>query len=453
MSQFELNHAFIEELRAQISLRNNAELKIILERLFPYDLAELFEELSLEEAVYLTSLMENEQKVDMLAELPEDMRERFLDAYTSEQIAAEFLEHMDSDDAVDMLSVLPIARTQEIIAALRDQEYSRNLTRLLRYKPDVAGGMMAQELIKVNINWTLEQCAQEIRSQAEEVTRVYTVYVVDDRDTLLGYVSLKRIILEPAKTKIADIYEDNIIYVDVYTKGEEISSVMKKYDLVALPVTDSLGRLVGRITIDDVVDYMQEEADKDYQMLSGITGSVEIDDKVWILSKARLPWLVIGLVGGVGSSLLIGNFEDTLSANVQLAFFMPLVAAMGGNAGVQSSSIVVQAIANGSMDDAGVYQRLMKEFSVALINGLICSALLLSYNVLSGHQNDISIVVSSALISVIIFASLMGTFVPLALSRLKIDPALATGPFITTSNDLIGIFLYFTISNLIMGSM
>ncbi len=453
MSQLEINELFIEELQDLIERDNKEEIVRVLERMFPYDIAVTFEDLSLDEALYLTSLMEVNQKVEVLAELPSDMRERFLSGYTPDEIANEFIEHMDSDDAVDVLSELPPDRSRQIITAISDQEYSRNLVKMLRYPKDVAGGLMARELIKVNIHWNVSQCTEEIRKQAEEVNKVYTVYVVDDDDTLLGYVSLKRIILERTNTLVSQIYDDNIVYATVYMHGDEVSSVMKKYDVIALPVVDGLGRLVGRITIDDMVDFMQEEADKDYQMLSGLSGTVEYDDKVWILSKARLPWLVIGLAGGIASSLVIGNYEDTLSKNFQLAFFMPLVAAMGGNAGVQSSSIIVQALANQTLDDRNILKRLGKEFLVALLNGLVCSALLLSYNLFTQHTNDITVIVSTALLSVIIFASLMGTLIPLVLDRFKIDPALATGPFITTSNDLIGLLLYFAIGNALLGNI
>lgn len=453
MSQLEINELFIEELQDLIERDKKEDIARVLERMFPYDIAVAFEDLSLEEALYLTSLMEVNQKVEVLAELPSDMRERFLSGYTPDEIANEFIEHMDSDDAVDVLSELSPERSRQIITSISDQEYSRNLVKMLRYPKDVAGGLMARELIKVNIHWNVSQCTEEIRKQAEEVNKVYTVYVVDDDDTLLGYVSLKRIILERTNTLVSQIYDDNIVYATVYMHGDEVSSVMKKYDVIALPVVDGLGRLVGRITIDDMVDFMQEEADKDYQMLSGLSGTVEYDDKVWILSKARLPWLVIGLAGGIASSLVIGNYEDTLLKNFQLAFFMPLVAAMGGNAGVQSSSIIVQALANQTLDDRNILKRLGKEFLVALLNGLVCSALLLSYNLFTNHTNDITVIVSTALLSVIIFASLMGTLVPLVLDRFKIDPALATGPFITTSNDLIGLLLYFAIGNALLGSI
>lgn len=450
METFELSKEFIEEFVEQVESRNEDELVPILERLYPADIAELFDDLNLEQAVYVTSLLSSDKKVEVLAELEPEVRVKFFQGFSSEQIANDFIQHMDSDDAVDVLSVLDTEAASEIISQLEDRSYSLFLTRLLRYPDDTAGGLMAGELIKVNINWTVNQCTEEIRKQAEEVSRVYTVYVVDDSDILLGWVSLKKIILAKASTMISEIFDSNIIFANVNTSGEEIANKMKKYDLIALPIVDSLKRLVGRVTIDDVVDFIKGEADKDYQMLSGISQSVEIKDRVWVLSKARLPWLIIGLFGGVMSSIVIGNFEGELQRNVQLALFMPLIMAMGGNIGVQSSSIVVQGLANNTISSDSVWSKLGKELMVALINGLVCSSLLMGYGLISGNSNEIMTTVCIALFSVVLLAAVIGTTVPLILDKFNIDPALATGPFITTSNDLIGLFLYFVIGNLLL---
>jgi magnesium transporter len=309
---------------------------------------------------------------------------------------------------------------------------------------------MAKELIKVKLNWTVKQCTDEIRLQAEEVSKVYTIYVVDDYDELVGWVSLKAILLAKEKMTVDEIYNDNIIYEYTYTSGEEVAATIQKYDLVALPIVDAFNRLVGRITFDDIIDFVKEEADKDYQMLSGISGRKDTSDTVISNTKARLPWLIIGLAGGIASSLVIGGFEEELTKNVQLALFMPLIMAMAGNVGVQSSSIMVQGLANNSITNSDVWGKLGKELAIAIINGLVCSGLLLGYGYISGNHLDIMMTVSLALLSVILMAAVIGTLVPLALDRLKIDPALATGPFITTSNDLLGLFLYFMIGNMFL---
>ncbi|MBO6515183.1 MAG: magnesium transporter [Bacteroidia bacterium] len=450
METFELNKEFIEEFVLQIDLQKEDELRPVLARLYPADIAEIFDDLNLEQAVYVTSLLDSDKKIEVLAELEPEVRVKFFKGFSKEQIALEFIQHMDSDDAVDVLSVLDTGLASEIISLLPDKPTSLYLTRLLRYPDDTAGGLMGGELIKVNINWNVKECTDEIRKQAEEVSRVYTVYVVDDSDILLGWVSLKKIILAKANTPISEIFDSNILFANVNSSGEEIANKMKKYDLIALPIVDSLKRLLGRVTIDDVVDFIKEEADKDYQMLSGISQSVELKDRVWVLSKARLPWLIIGLFGGVMSSIVIGQFKTELQDNVQLALFMPLIMAMAGNIGVQSSSIMVQGLANNTIKSDGLWGKLGKELMVALINGLVCSALLMAYGLISGNSNDIMTTVSIALLSVILLAAVVGTVVPLLLDRFKIDPALATGPFITTSNDLLGLFLYFVIGNLLL---
>lgn len=451
MQHFELTKEFIEPFIEQINNKEDEELVPVLNRLFAADIAEIFDSLDLEQAVYITNLVDTQKKVDVLAELEEDVRGRFFKGYSSQEIALQFIQHMDSDDAVDILSVLPPKESEEIISFIPDKKQSLQLTMLLRYPDDSAGGLMAKELIKVNIDWTVAECTEEIRKQAEEVSQVYTVYVVDENDTLLGLVSLKKIILSRATTKVSTIYDNNVIYGHVTDSGESIAQTITKYDLVALPIVDSLTRLIGRITVDDVLEFVKEEADKDYQMLSGISENVEARDRVWVLSRARLPWLLIGMAGGLGSSLVIGGFEESIQLNVHLAFFMPLVMAMGGNAGVQSSSIIVQGLANNTIGSAGVVNKLGKEFLVALLNGLICSALVLLYGMIFSLEQDITLVVSLSLLSVILLASLMGTLVPLVLEKFEIDPALATGPFITTTNDLLGLFLYFIIGNSLLG--
>ncbi len=447
MQSFQLTKEFSEEFIQLIEEQNAVRLMEVLDDLHPADIAELFDELNLDQAVYITNMLDNDKKVSVLAELQPDVQGRFFKGYTYEEIALNFIQFMESDNAADVLNVLEKEEASKVISLLPDKDQSLYLIKLLGYPEDSAGGLMTGELIRVNINWTVDRCIEEIRSQAEEVERVLTVYVIDDNEKLVGWVSLKKLILSRASTKVEDIYDSTVFSAEVHDSGEDVANTMKKYDLIALPIVDSLNRLVGRITIDDVVDFIQEEAEKDYQMLSGISGSVEASDKVWVLSKARLPWLIIGLFGGVMSSLVIGSFEEEITRNVYLAFFMPLIMAMGGNAGVQSSSIVVQGLANLSISENNIVSRVVKEFFVALINGLICSALVIAYGLIIQLPQDITLVVAISLVTAILIASVIGALIPLLLEKLKIDPALATGPFITTSNDLLGLFLYFVIGN------
>jgi magnesium transporter len=450
MSAIEITKESIEELVTLIQAQDQEELLPVLEKLYPADIAELFDELELDEAVYVASLLEPQKKVDVLTELESDVKLKFLAGYTNDQIANDFFAYIDSDDAADILNSMDTNQGKEILRTLEDKEHSKNISSLLKFADNVAGGLMAKELIKVKLNWTVKQCTDEIRLQAEEVSKVYTIYVVDDYDELVGWVSLKAILLAKEKMTVDEIYNDNIIYEYTYTSGEEVAATIQKYDLVALPIVDAFNRLVGRITFDDIIDFVKEEADKDYQMLSGISGGKDTSDTVISNTKARLPWLIIGLAGGIASSLVIGGFEEELTKNVQLALFMPLIMAMAGNVGVQSSSIMVQGLANNSITNSDVWGKLGKELAIAVINGLVCSGLLMGYGFLSGNHLDIMMTVSLALLSVILMAAVIGTIVPLALDKLKIDPALATGPFITTSNDLLGLFLYFMIGNLFL---
>ncbi len=452
MSAIEITKEFIEEFIQLIEQRNEAELNPILEKLYPQDIAEIFDdELNLEQAVYVASLLESQKKVDVVIELEPDVKLKFFQGYSAEELSSLFFSYMKSDDAADILNNLPADLSKQILRKIDDKEHSRNIASLLKFPENTAGALMAKEMIKVKLNWTVKRCTDEIRRQAESLSNVFTAYVVNDYDELVGWVSLKRILLAAESRTVEEIYDDNVIHENTYTSGEEVAATLKKYDLVALPIVDAFNRLVGRVTFDDVLDYMQDEAEKDYQMLSGISEDVESSDSVWLLSRARLPWLVIGLIGGIGSSLVIGGFEEELRQNVQLALFMPLIMAMGGNVGVQSSSIMVQGLANNTISSTGVVAKLGKELLVGLLNGLVCSLLLLAYGAIFGNSQKIMLTVSVALLAIILIAALVGTLIPLLLDRFKIDPALATGPFITTSNDLLGLFLYFIIGNLILG--
>lgn len=426
---------------------NQASVLEALAQMYPQDIAELADSLPEEDTRAILTLLEADKLVKVLVELEEPVRETFFSSFAPFDIANVFIERMDSDDAVYVLSQLPQVTKDEVIASLTDIEFASQLLSLLSYKENTAGSLMAVELVKVKQNSTVAACIEEIRSQAENVESIYVVYVTDEFERLTGLITLKNLILANPISIIGDVYNKEVISVSTSASAEEISNLARKYDLVVVPVVDPLGRLVGRITIDDIVDVIREEADENYQLMSGITEDVDATDKVWILSRARLPWLLIGLLGGIASSRFIELYEDQIRIHPEMAFFMPLIAAMGGNAGVQSSAIVVQGLANDTLGTKDIFQKILKESRVALINGLICSALILLYNILFSPGYDLALTVSIALLTVIIFASLFGTFVPLLLNKLKVDPAIATGPFITTTNDLLGIAIYFSLGH------
>ncbi len=445
----EITREFLDQLRAVIEAQDEFSAKKILGDLHPADIAEICNELEWKEAHFLYLLLDDEVASDVLAELEEPERNKLLSNLPTEVIASKFILNMDSDDAADVLSELNEERKEEILLHLKDLDQAGDIVDLMSYDEDTAGGLMAKELIKVNENWTVERSLREMRKQARDVDEVYFVYVVNDDNVLRGILSLKKLLLARIGSRIKNLMERDIISVRTDIHSDEISSLMQKYDLVVLPVVDSLGRLVGRITIDDVLDVITEEADKDYQMASGLTEDVEITDNAWKLTRARLPWLMIALFGGLVVNIIISNFENEIKINPQMAFFMPLIAAMAGNMGIQSSAIVVQGIANNTLGFEGVFKKLGKEFLIGLMNGMVLSAVLLAFSVITAHTLSLTITVSLSLLIVIIFAAVFGTLIPLILHRFRIDPALATGPFITTMNDIIGLVIYFSIGRLL----
>ena len=446
--KFKLTKDFIGEINERIENKDRKSIIAMITDCHPADIAEILDELEFENACFLFELLEDNIAADVLVELEDDLREELLKIHSPKEIAEEFVDNMDSDDAADIISELPENKKQEVLSHLEDQDLASDIVDLLNYDEDTAGGLMAKELIKVNSNWSVMRCVKEMRRQAEDVELVYTIYVVDDNKVLLGTLSLKRLLLTDSKTIISNIMKEDIIKVSATMNQAEVANTMNKYDLIVLPVVNDLNQLIGRITADDVMDIMKEEAEKDYQMASGISEDIESRDTVWEITRARLPWLLIGMIGGLFGAKVIGIFD--IEKNYQMAFFIPLIAAMGGNVGVQSAAIVVQSLAGGTNTLGNISQRLIKELGVALVNGIICSSIILLAAYLLGYSILLSVTVSIALLSVIIFAALFGTFIPLILDKYKIDPALATGPFITTINDVLGLFIYFLIGQLIL---
>jgi magnesium transporter len=450
--QFEITKENIEFLKDLVEAKKTEEVSKRMEDLHPADIAEMMDDLSIEEAKFIYLLLDDEKASDVLIEIPDNDRKRFLKVLPPEIIASKFIEHMDSDDAADIVADLDEEIKKEVLKELEDIEHSGDIVDLLEYNEDSAGGIMAKELILVNENWTVATCLKEIGIQAEEVDEIYYVYVVDDTRKLKGVLSIKKLILSQTNTKISNIYDADVTMVNTNARQEEVAELMDKYDLVAIPVVDDIGRLKGRITFDDVIDIVREEAEKDYQMVSGITGDVEPGDKVWEVMRARFPWLLIGLLGGILGAVVLSSHAESLKTVTELAFFIPLIAAMAGNVGVQSSSIVVQSIASGVKDLETTTSKLLKEISVAFFTASIFAVLIFLYNLFNSNGNmSLTYTVSLSLFIVILFASFFGTIIPMVLNRFKIDPALATGPFITTMNDILGLLIYLLIGKMFFG--
>ena len=451
METFQLSEELLKKIADLILAKKNTPLKKIVKDIHFADMAEIINELNEDQGIYLIKLFDSEKTSEILTELNEDVREKILKALSVKEIADAF-EELDSDDAADILGELSEKRKEEVISEISDNNLADDLKELLSYKEDSAGGLMAKELVQANENWSITKCLKEIKKQGENVTRVHSIYVVDDKQKLIGRLSLKDLIISPAKKLIKDIYIPKVDSVNVYEDGEEVAKIMSKYDLEAIPVVNNKKQLVGRITIDDIVDLIKEEAEEDYLLAAGVQGDVEADDSIFELTKARLPWLFLGLVGGLGSVFILEGFEELMThpSYKTLFFFTPLIAAMAGNVGVQSSAIIVQGLAN-DVVKGSLVSRLLKELGLSLINGFILGFLTILFGLATNLPIELSITISLSMLCVIVVAALIGTSVPILLDKKGIDPAIATGPFITTSNDIFGIFLFFYIAKIILG--
>ena len=446
---FEITNELLANITSYIEASNDKPIIALFEEMHYADVAEILDELSFDDVIYIIKLIDSEKTSAVLMELDEDIREKILQKLSAKEIAEE-VEELDSDDAADIIGELSEERQEAVLSKIEDEEHVKEIEELLTYDEDSAGGLMAKELVRVNENWSVLKCVREMRLQAEEVTRVHSIYVVDDNDKLKGRLSLKDLLITSTKTAISEVYIPKVDFVNVHDDLDEVSNKMRKYDLEAIPVVDNDGVLLGRITIDDIVDIIKEEADKDYQLAAGLTQDVEADDSILELTKARLPWLFLGLLGGVGAFLIMQMFENTFEENAVLFFFTPLIAAMAGNVGVQSSAIIVQGLANDDVKGS-INSRLIKEMLLAALNGLVLAIFLFGFVWLCEGKVNTALAISTSLVAVIIVAGLIGTFVPLFLDKRGIDPAIATGPFITTSNDIFGILIYFMIAKIILG--
>lgn len=442
----ELTKEYIDNLVQLINEKDDDKLKNLMAELHPADIAELFEELNLQQISYLYLFLGDEQAADVLMELDEESRHALLKELPPELIAKRFVDNLETDDAVDLMRELDEDTQEEVLSHIEDVEQAGDIVDLLKYDEDTAGGLMGTEMIVVNENWSMPQCIEEMRKQAEDMDEIYYVYVVDDDERLRGVLPLQRLITNPSVSKIKHVMRKDPFSVHENDSIEEVVQTIEKYDLVALPVVDSIGRLIGRITIDDVMDEVREQHERDYQLASGISQDVETTDNVFLQTAARLPWLLIGMIGGLGNSLILEGFEGSFAANPKMVLFIPLIGATGGNVGIQSSAIVVQGLANNSLKVGNIIPQILKESLVALINASIISLIVFIYNFFMLGDKAITTSVTLSLFAVVMFASIFGTIVPMTLERFKIDPALATGPFITITNDIIGMMIYMFIT-------
>ncbi|MBR1542380.1 MAG: magnesium transporter [Bacteroidaceae bacterium] len=442
-----MDEKYVENVKEFIAHKDGENVRNIIWNLHPADIAELCNELSVDEARYIYQLLDNEKAADVLSEMDEDLRKELLEGLAPEVIAKRFVDNMDTDDAVDLIRDLDEEKQEEVLSHIDDIEQAGDIVDLLKYDEDTAGGIMGTEMVIVNENWSMPECLKEMRMQAEQMDEIYYVYVVDDDERLLGTFPLKKMISSPSVSKVKHVMHRDPVSVRVDTPLEEVVQAIEKYDLVALPVVDSIGRLVGQITVDDVMDQVREHSERDYQLASGISQDIETDDSVIQQTRARMPWLLIGILGGIGNSMILGNFDATFATHPEMVLFIPMIGGTGGNVGTQSSAIVVQGLANNSLESKDMLKHVGKESVVAAINATIISMLVYIYNfIVYGGAATITYSVSISLFAVVMFASIFGTLVPMTFNKLNIDPAMATGPFITILNDIMGMLIYMGIT-------
>ncbi|CDE57298.1 magnesium transporter [Prevotella sp. CAG:873] len=447
----EYTDEYLEHIRKVIHDNDIDQARKELKELHPADIAELYQNLDLEEAEYLYKLLDEDTAADVLMELDEDDRRKLLDAMPAEQIAKQ-IDHLDTDDAVDLIQQLDEEDRDEILSHIDDVEQAGDIIDLLKYDEDTAGGLMGTEMIVVNENWSMPECIKQMRMQAEDMDEIYYVYVVDDDHKLRGVLPLKKLITHPSVSKIKHVMETDPVSVKVDTPIDDVTLDFEKYDLVAMPVVDSIGRLLGRITVDDVMDQVRESTERDYQLASGLSSDVDADDSIFAQTKARIPWLLIGIASGILASLILGTFEAKLEAVTALALFIPIIGGTGGNVGVQASAIVVQSLANGTLEIKEFSRQLGKEVLIGLMNATIISSVVLVYNLITlPDEFAVTISVAVSLFIVVMFATILGTVVPLTLEKLHINPALATGPFIQISNDIVGLVIYVQVATYFLG--
>ncbi|MGI6219783.1 MAG: magnesium transporter [Bacteroidaceae bacterium] len=440
----------IEQIRTYIEKQDSGKIKEILANMHPADIAELCDELEVEEARFIYRQLDNETAADILMEMDEDTRKELLDQLPSETIARKFVDNMETDDAADLMRELDKEKKEEVLQHIEDIEQASDIVDLLKYEEGTAGSLMKTEMVTINQNWSMPESLKQMRIQAEDADEIHYVYVVDDEERLVGVFQLKTMITNPNVSKIKHVMKRDPISVKVDTPIEDVAQTIEKYDLVALPVIDSIGRLVGQITVDDVMDEIREQSERDYQLASGLSQDVDMDDNILRQTTARLPWLLLGIFGGITNSVILGKFNLIIQRFPEMIVYIPLIGGTGGNVGTQSSAIVVQGLANNSLDKNNIAKQIGKESIVSLINATLISLLMYIYNFLRyGPTNTVSYSVSLSLFCVVMFASFFGTLVPMTLERLKIDPAIATGPFISIANDIIGVMIYLSITMLL----
>jgi magnesium transporter len=461
--QFELTEDFLTRLQTAIDSNDTVFVETQLKELYPPDIAEIFNKLQLEQVKFLYNYLDEQIAADVLVELEEDVREEILSSLTSKEIAEQLIDNMDSDDAADVIAELPDEKQDEVLSHMEDSEQANDIVELLNYDENTAGGLMATELVRVHVNSSAIECVREIRAQADVVENIYAIYVVDDDERLVGLLSLKKLVISPTRSRIADIYDPKVISVKTNTDAEEVANIMDKYNLVVLPVVNALGRLVGRITVDDVVDVRREEETEDLQKMAAMEALEEpyMNMSIFGILKKRAGWLIILFLGETLTATAMSYFENEIAKAVILALFIPLIISSGGNTGSQASTLVIRALALGEVTVRDWWRIIRREIKVGLILGVILGVIgflrvaiwAQFINLYGPHWLNIAFTVGFSLIGVVLWGNTIGSLFPLILKRVGLDPAVSSAPFVATLVDITGVIIYFTVASMLLSTL
>lgn len=461
--QFEVTSAFLEALRAAVARKDRDFILSQVHDLFPVDIAHIMNDLSAYEAKEIYELLDEKSAAEVMLELDEVVRENLLETLTSKEIAEEIIENLESDEAADLIAELPDKQQDEVLQHLEDEEQASDIADLLNYDENTAGGLMMKELVTVRDTFSMRECVRQLREHADHIEDIYAVYVVDEDERLLGYIPLKKVLTTNLRTPIKEVYESDIITVKVNMDREEVARIMERYDLVFVPVVDTLGRLVGRITIDDVVDVIRKEETEDVQKMGGMEALTDsyMGSSTWEMIRKRAGWLIILFIGESFTATAMSFFEDQIAKAVVLALFVPLIISSGGNTGSQASTLVIRALALGEVSIREWWKIFVKEIKVGVTLGLILGVFgFLRVAVWSNfvdiygpHWLEVAFTVGLSLLGVVVWGNLIGSLFPMILKRLGFDPAVSSAPFVATLVDITGLVMYFTIASIVLGGL
>lgn len=460
---YELSDSGLERIQELVRQHHNAALLAEVTGLHPADIAVVLDRVELEEARYIYDLLEPETAADVITELPEDRREALLGTLSAEEIAEEVIEQLDSDDAADVIAELPEEKRQEVLANIDDSELKSGITELLTYDENTAGALMAKELVEVNVDASMLDCVRELRKHADDIEHVYVINVVDDDGKFLGTLPLKELVTRSLRTPVKEVYDRDAQSVRADTDKEEVSRIMAKYNLPVIPVVDDRGRLLGRITFDDIVDVMQEEETEDVQKMGGMEALdySYSNSTLWEMVKKRAGWLVVLFIGEGFTATAMGFFEGQIAKAVVLALFVPLIISSGGNTGSQASSLIIRALAVGDITVNEWWRIFRRELSVGLMLGSALGVIGFArvaiwsqfVSVYGPHWPLIGTAVGVSLVGVVLWGNLIGSLFPLVLKRLGMDPAVSSAPFVATVVDVTGLVIYFTIASFFLAGI